>query len=225
MGITKKVPLEITSASLHADITLDDNIFTYDGEEQKPEVQSVTVNGSVVDPSNYTVSYDDNVNAGTAKIVVTGKGNYTGSAETTFTIQPCSIDSGQVSSITDQEYTGSEIEPAVQINVHNKTLSAGVDYEISYQDNVNVGKAIINITGKGNYTGNLTTSFQIIRKSITDGIVNQISDQKYTGENITPQVTLTVDGKTLVEGEDYNLQYANNTAYGKANDYYIAGQG
>ena len=85
---------------------------------------------------------------------MTGKENYTGSAETTFTIQPCSIDSGQVSSIADQEYTGSEIEPAVQINVHNKTLSAGVDYEISYQDNANVGKAIINITGKGNYTGN-----------------------------------------------------------------------
>lgn len=217
LGITKKVPLEITSASLQgADITLDDNIFTYDGEEQKPEVQSVTVNGSVVDSSNYTVSYNDNVNAGTAKIVVTGKENYTGSAETTFTIQPCSIDSGQVSSIADQEYTGSEIEPAVQINVHNKTLSAGVDYEISYQDNANVGKAIINITGKGNYTGNLTTSFQIIRKSITDGIVNQISDQRYTGEVITPQINLAVDDTILIEGKDYSLQYVDNIACGKA---------
>ena len=225
LGITKKVPLEITSASLQgADITLDDNIFTYDGEEQKPEVQSVTVNGSVVDPSNYTVSYDDNVDAGTAKVIVTGRGNYTGSAETTFIIQPRSLDSGQVLSITNQEYTGNEIKPTVQISVNNKTLYAGQDYEISYQNNINVGEAAVNITGKGNYTGSLTTSFQIIKKPITDGTVTQISDQEYTGEQITPQVTLTVDNKTLVEDKDYSLQYTNNTACGGA-AIIITGQG
>lgn len=225
LGITEEVPLEITSSSLQgANIVLDNNVFTYDGEKQKPEVQSVTVNGSVVDPSNYTVSYDDNVDAGTDKVIVTGRGNYTGSAETTFIIQPRSLDSGQVSSITNQEYTGNEIKPTVQISVNNKTLYAGQDYEISYQNNINVGEAAVNITGKGNYTGSLTTSFKIMKKSITDGTVTQISDQEYTGEQITPQVTLTVDNKTLVEDKDYSLQYTNNTACGGA-AIIITGQG
>lgn len=225
LGITEEVPLEIISSSLQgANIVLDNNVFTYEGEKQKPEVQSVTVNGSVVDPSNYTVSYDDNVDAGTAKVIVTGRGNYTDSAETTFIIQPRSIDSGQVSSITNQEYTGNEIKPTVQISVNNKTLYAGQDYEISYQNNINVGEAAVNITGKGNYTGSLTTSFQIIKKPITDGTVTQISDQEYTGEQITPQVTLTVDNKTLVEDKDYFLQYTNNTACGGA-AIIITGQG
>lgn len=217
LGITEKVPLEITFASLQgANIVLNKGVFTYDGEEQKPEVQSVTVNGSVVDPSNYTVSYDDNVDAGTAKVIVTGRGNYTGSAETTFIIQPRSLDSGQVLSITNQEYTGNEIKPTVQISVNNKTLYAGQDYEISYQNNINVGEAAVNITGEGNYTGSLTTSFRIIKKPITDGTVTQISDQEYTGEQITPQVTLTVDNATLKRNMDYKLQYVDNTNCGKA---------
>ena len=48
----------------------------------------VWVNGVPISSKHYTVSYENNLNAGTAKIIVTGKGTYAGTAETTFEIQP-----------------------------------------------------------------------------------------------------------------------------------------
>lgn len=246
LGITEKVPLEITFASLQgANIVQNKGVFTYDGEEQKPEVQSVTVNGSVVDPSNYTVSYDDNVDAGTDKVIVTGRGNYTGSAETTFIIQPRSLDSGQVSSITNQEYTGNEIKPTVQISVNNKTLYAGQDYEISYQNNINVGEAAVNISfngndlsrgtdysvaysnnrnagqasvtisGSGNYTGNLSTEFKIVPRAINTCTINKIPEQKYTGTEICPSITISYNGKLLIQDVDYEIYYEDNIEIGE----------
>ncbi len=49
------------------------------------EVQSVQINGSVIDESDYTVSYEDNINVGEAKVIITGTGNYTGSADEEMT--------------------------------------------------------------------------------------------------------------------------------------------
>lgn len=71
--------------------------FTYDGTKQKP---SVTVQryvkpdssgwgmekGNLTEGTDYTVSYKDNVNAGTATVMITGIGYYTDSVARTFTI-------------------------------------------------------------------------------------------------------------------------------------------
>lgn len=62
---------------------------TYTGKEQEPAV-TVTVGGKELSADDYTVEYSDNKNAGTAKVVVTGKGSYTGTAESTFVIKKAS---------------------------------------------------------------------------------------------------------------------------------------
>ncbi len=60
---------------------------TYTGEEITPE-PTVRYNGKVLTKnSQFTYSYTDNVNAGTATITITGVGNYQSSASTTFTIE------------------------------------------------------------------------------------------------------------------------------------------
>ena len=58
---------------------------TYSGSAKTP-TPTVTLNGTVIPSTGYDVAYSDNTNAGTATITITGKGDYTGTATGTFTI-------------------------------------------------------------------------------------------------------------------------------------------
>lgn len=50
---------------------------------------NVTINGkTLVKDTDYTFSYADNVNAGTASITVTGMGNYAGTRPRTSRLRP-----------------------------------------------------------------------------------------------------------------------------------------
>ena len=70
--------------------------FTYNGKEYKPSVTvqryvkpdsgTGMVKGNLTEGTDYTVTYKDNVNAGTATVTITGIGCYTDSVERTFTI-------------------------------------------------------------------------------------------------------------------------------------------
>ena len=69
-----------------ASVTLQTTKYTYNGSERKPKV-SVVYNGSELKKgTDYTVSYKNNKNAGTASAVVTGKGLYSGTVTKTFEI-------------------------------------------------------------------------------------------------------------------------------------------
>ncbi|MBQ9699264.1 MAG: dockerin type I repeat-containing protein, partial [Lachnospiraceae bacterium] len=100
-------------------------------------------------------------NAGTATVTILCKGNYTGTVTKTFTIEKKSIQSVSISSIAGQTYTGSAITPAVTVKDGNLTLIKGTDYTITYSNNVEVGTGIVTITGAGNYTESLSTTFII----------------------------------------------------------------
>lgn len=87
---TQTITIHVKAASLSsATVTLSGHEnLTYTGEEQKPSVTKVVVDSKELSSADdYTVSYADNTNAGTAKVIVTGKGNYTGTKETTFSIE------------------------------------------------------------------------------------------------------------------------------------------
>lgn len=69
-----------------SEVTLEKNSYIYDGKAKTPAV-TVRLNGKTLTlNTDYTVSYSNNVNIGTAKAVVAGKGNYTGSKTVNFTI-------------------------------------------------------------------------------------------------------------------------------------------
>lgn len=53
-------------------------------------------------------------------------------------------------------YDGTEKKPLITIRYGNKTLVENSDYQIFYQNNLNVGKASVTVTGIGPYTGTLT---------------------------------------------------------------------
>ncbi len=77
-----------------AAVTLEKTTYPYDGTAKTPAV-TVTLDGKTLSPTtDYAVAYTDNVNVGTAKATVTGKGNYKGSVTKTFTITKANNSAG-----------------------------------------------------------------------------------------------------------------------------------
>ena len=183
---------------------------TYTGSALTPKV--VVKEGSKVLTKNvdYTVSYSNNINVGTASVKITGKGSYKGSYTVNFKILPCAISKAGIRKIIDQRYNGNEIKPSVSLTYKYKTLKKGTDYTVSYSNNINAGTATVTITGIGSYEGTASTTFQIKPRSLREITARKISTQEYTGQEITPKLNLTYKGKTLTENVDYVAVYSNN---------------
>ncbi|MBQ0125394.1 MAG: hypothetical protein KBS59_03615, partial [Clostridiales bacterium] len=115
----------------------------------------------------YTVSYENNINAGTATANITLTGKYSGTLMTTFAIAPKTI--GSVELIGTQVYDGTEKKPAVKVTDGNKLLIEGTDYTVTYANNVNAGIATATVSFMGNYTGTVVTQFAIKSPELSGG--------------------------------------------------------
>ena len=165
---------------------------------------------------DYGITYTENVNVGTAKLTFTGRGNYTGSRTTTFTINPRSVSSLAVAPIRPKTYTGSAIMPTPSVRYGSKTFKLGTDYTFSYANNVNKGTARITVKGRGNLTGSKTVTFTINPRSVSSLTVAPIRDKAYTGKAFKPAPSVKYGGKTLTLGTHYTYSYRNNVKPGKA---------
>ena len=155
-------PLGVDISS--ATVSLDHYYFDYTGSEIEPEVKSVRLKGVTLSVGkDYEVSYSDNVNAGTAHCIITGIGKYSGSVSESFTIRPLYLTEAVISSIPDQKWTGSAIEPDVTVSLNDKELIRDIDYTLSYKYNVNPGSATVTVDGIDNYTSWKSASFKIIK--------------------------------------------------------------
>ena len=143
-------------------VTLSDESLTYTGSSLRPTVTVKSGDKELTLNQDYYVSYRNNWDAGTASAILTGTGNYTGSVTKDFTIKPLDI-SRYSASLSQYSYTsdGTEKCPNVTVTYGDKTLAAGTDFTVSYKDNVKEGTATVTITGAGNYTGIINTTFTI----------------------------------------------------------------
>ncbi len=152
-------------------ITLPQSTYTATGKAIEPQPTVICDSKTLKQGTDYTVSYENNVNPGTARVYVTGKGNYSGTKSVSFTIeqgsstQKVDISNATIDAIANQTYTGSAIKPKVTVRYNGKTLAEGTDYTCSYSNNTNVGTARVTVTGIGNYTGTKTASFAIVSNS------------------------------------------------------------
>lgn len=201
---------------------------TYNGQARKPGIQTVTfplgdkaVN--LVSGTDYTVSYKNNVKAGTATVTITGKGNYSGSLSKSFTIKKASF-SGAKCSVAAQLYTGKALKPNPVVKWNGTTLKKDIDYTLAYKNNVKVGKATVVITAKGNFSGRQALTFNIYQRKISSVKVSSIGTMSYTGGDIRPNPKVTYGSKTLKKGTDYTLSYKNNR-YGGTASIIITGRG
>ncbi len=135
---------------------------TYSGSEIRPEIK-VSIRGEMLKKNtDYTVSFSNNVNAGTAKVKITGKGNYGFlSSAATFTIVTRSITTVEIKEISDQKHTGNEIEPSLKISFNGRKLKEGTDYKLYYYNNKEAGTASVLVTGIGNFSSSTMVYFEI----------------------------------------------------------------
>lgn len=186
-------------------ITLSGDTFTYTGDKIEP---TVTVEG-FSQGKDYTVEYRDNINVGTATVLIKGMGNYQGELSKTFQINPQSIVDREVSYDDQAVYTGKEICPEVTV----EGLTDGVDYTVTYSDNLHAGIGTITITGVNNYFGTVEKNFTITPAAIkADDVHLAETNFVYTGNQIKPEVTI----EGLTEVVDYLVAYKNNIDAGTA---------
>ncbi|MGN1117903.1 MAG: CotH kinase family protein, partial [Acutalibacteraceae bacterium] len=114
-------------------------------------------------------------------------------------------------------YSGSEVYPKMNVMLGEKVLTEGVDYKISYKNNINVGYATFTVTGieEAGFTGEVSLSYRIVPVDVST-LKIKISDAEYNGKPQTPSVNITHNGRTLEEGSDYTVTYLNNTEVGQA---------
>ena len=140
----------------------------YTGSAIEPTVTVNVGKKTLTAGTDYTVTYKDNTNVGTAKVIVTGKGNYTGSVEAKFNITAKALTASMVRDIAAQTYTGSPIVPELTVKDGETALSKDTDYTVKYQNNLNAGTATVTLTGKGNYSDSVSKTFTIKQKNVTD---------------------------------------------------------
>ena len=205
-----------------ANVTGINSSYSYTGSEIKP-TPTVDLGGRTLTlNTDYTVAYSNNVNAGTATVTITGKGNYKNSKKVTFTITgggtptKTDISGATISGLTSKAYTGSAITQTPIVTYGGKALTQGTDYTVAYSNNTNVGTATVTITGKGNYTGSKSANFTITAVNLSGASVSGISNKTYTGSAITQTPAVTYSGKTLTLNTDYTVSYSNNTNAGTA---------
>lgn len=121
-----------------------------------------------------------------------------------------SITDCTVSSIPTQICTGSPIEPEITVSYNNVTLEKGVDYELSYSNNVSAGKtACATITGIGRYTGSVDKSFTINSGSLLSCTAS-IPENAYSDDTISVSV-VNANGVSINQFINYQW-YADSVA-------------
>ncbi|MBU5480127.1 hypothetical protein [Blautia sp. MSJ-19] len=147
------------------DVTLINNLPYYNAKEHKPSAYISNSEQSLQEGTDFAVSYrGDLVNAGTATVIFTGIGRYTGTIERDFTIRATSIYSGMTTvELTPSVgyYNGKPQTPQVIIKYNDVPLVLNKDYTVEYANNIEIGTARVGVTGIGNFYGYFTRSFYI----------------------------------------------------------------
>ena len=200
---TAEIPALSRISISKASVTLSTSTYAYDGKAETPSV-TVKVGGKTLKKdTDYTVSYSNNTKVGTAKVTITGKGNYTGSVSKTYSIKN-NFKKATVSGISTKAFTGKNITHSITVKYNGKTLKNGTDYTVSYSNNKSIGTATVKIAGKGSYTGTITKAFKI------NPAKQEI--QKLTAKS----KAFFVDWAQKGSATGYEIQYATNSKFTSA---------
>ena len=187
--------------------------LTYDGSNQT----------AISSNEIYTVKNGAATNAGSYKATLSlkDKDSYqwasTGNSDdisVSWSIAAASLSSAKVSAAR-QTFNGQTLSPSVTVKLGERTLKSGTDYDVSYSNNQHAGTAEATVTGKGNYTGTASGSFTISPANISEASIS-VADQNYTGSQLTPVPTVTLNSKSLESGTDFTTSYSNNVKVGTA---------
>lgn len=155
---------------------------------------------------DYTIEYLNNDSAGIATILCRGMGKYYGEIRTTFTIvdpsAPTPVSPSNIYGLNEEyEWTGSPICPSIDVIVDGKQMYEGIDYTVSYLNNIDPGNGEIYIRGYGDLDGAVSISFRIhkneepILTSIREADVSGVDPvYTYSGQRICPEPVVRLGG-------------------------------
>ena len=135
---------------------------------------------------------------------------------------------GQMDVVPDQTYTGSEITPEPLVMAGSLNLTKGTDYEYSYTNNTNVGTAKVIATFQGDYVslGSVEKEFKIVKSMTNNDISITIPSQTWTGNELTPVITVKDGENVLTENTDYTVTPPSGPIQDSGNHAYtITGMG
>ena len=197
-----------------------DFTFTKESEEK----DNIDSNNIIVSSSGMIKVLDD-ASIGTYNLVVNIVDNITNEIKKgniKIEINKSDISEIIINDIPSVEYSGKELTPEPKIVLNGITLVKDVDYELSYTNNINVGEALVTITGIGNYVGSITKPFTINKVSISNNLVKNETNTKSNDitnnetnikNNITSNETNTKSNDSVVKKnititiEPVNLTY------------------
>ena len=113
------------------------------------------------------------------------------------------------------EYDGTRKDPEVaSVVLDGETLVYGQynDYGYHYDMASDVGTYNLVVGGNHNYTGSVSVMWSITPKTVTPTI--EVASCSYTGDALTPDVTLTDDIGNTIDPKEYTVSYSNNTNAG-----------
>ncbi len=206
------------SAELSIEYVRGADSFVYTGSAVEPEVRVKVYDKVLTKNRDYTLLYENNVNAGKGKITVTANAPYYITRTFSFTIRKAPLEKANFSGRR-RTYTG-----AVQtISASDITVTSGDrtvpndEYTVSITPGTNVGdySFIVNSVSR-NYTGTLTGLWSIVPKELNQTNVTVSGAYWYNGKAQTPEPVVKDGNKTLQKGRDYTLSYRNNVNAGKA---------
>ena len=134
---------------------------TYTGKVLEPSLTVAYAGKALQKDVDYTLSYENNKKAGTAKITIEGKGAYTGSKTVKFKIKKASVKKAAAKKLKARTYTGKRIRPNPKLTYKGKKLKKGADYTLSYKNNKKRGTATVVVIGKGSFKGKRIVKFTI----------------------------------------------------------------
>ena len=205
-------------------------VYTYNGSEIRPEVTVSMKSGvTLQEGQDYIIDYVNNIDvpaagsAETPKVIVKGYGNYGGTIERAFTINPLNITSDLNVAVSLLDKNGNqaapgalqldyspeadEMKPGVSAIYQGRTLEEGKDYSttatidaVDTTASVVIGQQSVTVTGKGNFVGSRTLSYTVNALSLSSSRIKVYageSNYDYTGrEVVLPEPTLTYEGSS-----------------------------
>ncbi|WP_329804151.1 InlB B-repeat-containing protein [Holdemanella biformis] len=150
----------------------------YNGEEQKnkPTVEDTKTGATLVENVDYTLSYTAAVNAGTVEVTITGKGNYTGTAKTSYEITKRNV------TLT----SANDSKPYDKTPLTNSNVTIGGDGFVKEEG------ATYNVTGSQTEKGTSNNTFTYELKSNTKAS-NYIITKEFGKLTVTAE-----DGEVVV---------------------------
>lgn len=235
--------LTVNPKALTADAITAIGAVTYNGTAQAPALNVVDGTKVLTADTDYTAVYSDNTDAGTAKVVITGKGNYFGTAEQTFTINKKQIAVTSGITAKSRQYNG---ETAVELDCteavfdgliagDNLTVAATgamADGHAGNDKEVTISGLTLGGTSAGNYvlaeTGNQTTTTVNISKQAATALTLTAKNAVYTAaaydaKNVTPSRNAN-DVKLTYYADNNGQQGAEISTPVNVGTYWVSGK-